>query len=321
MRPLSLGLRYFVLASALIALAGPSWAIVSGQLDTFEDGTTMGWQEGTLSPNQPFNVADGGPNGAGDGYMQDSSAGGFGAGSNMTVFNAMQWTGDWITPGIFRVEMDMINLGDTALSMRIGFEGSFTRWVSTTPFALPAGGQWTHVGFDIDAASLTRVAGASSLETTLASISQFRVLHNPIVSFNGSSIVATIGLDNIQAFGTAPTGSGRVPNGADDAPGIPLTVSRTAEGLRLDWGASCNQDDTDFAVYEGSLGTTDSAVPVTCTTGGETFADIVPSSGSRFYLVVPRSDAIEGSYGTDSNGVERAPSSGACVPQAVAVCE
>jgi hypothetical protein len=58
---------------------------------------------------------------------------------------------------------------------------------------------------------------------------------------------------------------------------------------------------------------------VTCTTGGATTYTYAPA-GDRFFLVVPRNTAYEGSYGADSAGAERLPSSLACLPQEVSVC-
>lgn len=321
MRRVRRNLQFLVFAPVLLLAAAPTWAIVAGQVDDFQDGTTQGWQEGAVSPNPPTHVGTGGPDGIGDGYVQNVSAGGFGAGSNMIMFNLVQWTGNWNLQGIERVEMDLINQGGSPLAIRVAVEGSFTRWVSTTPFALPANGRWLHASFEINETTMTRVSGASSLSDVLANVGHFRILHNASLSFNGASIVATMGADNITAIGTPVVAAGTVPDGTDANPGTPLMITRTVEGLRLDWGASCVGTDNDFAVYEGTLGTPGSQVPVVCSTGGLTFAEFAPGAGNRFYLVVPRNDAVEGSYGVDSSDVERSASGAACVPQFVGVCE
>ncbi len=60
----------------------------------------------------------------------------------------------------------------------------------------------------------------------------------------------------------------------------------------------------------------------TCSTQNATSFTLTPSGGNRYYLVVARNATNEGSYGTDSNGVERPPAIGilACLPQVIAVC-
>ncbi len=68
-------------------------AQMKGQVDDFEDGTPQGWGKGsgtigTVIP--PSNMANGGPNGAGDNYLQNISTGGFGANSRMSMFNSAQ---------------------------------------------------------------------------------------------------------------------------------------------------------------------------------------------------------------------------------------
>jgi hypothetical protein len=113
--------------------------------------------------------------------------------------------------------------------------------------------------------------------------------------------------------------AGAVPDG-DDRPGVPLSVSRSGTDVVLSWGASCRPGDTTYAVYEGPLGAVAGHTPVTCDSGGATsWGPFAPDAGDRFFLVVPRNVAVEGSYGLDSAGAERPPSGAACVPQQLAV--
>lgn len=129
------------------------------------------------------------------------------------------------------------------------------------------------------------------------------------VSFQGN-------FDNVR-FSDAP-GAGRL-LGDHGLPGPPLTVRRAGTDLDLAWAGSCDGA-SDFAIYEGLLGDPRSKLPVRCSTGGATIARITPSSGARFYLVVPRTASVEGSYGHTSAGLERPPDAGACLPQSIAVC-
>jgi len=121
--------------------------------------------------------------------------------------------------------------------------------------------------------------------------------------------------------GAAAAAAGRVPD-AGLVPGIPLKIAKAAGGqISLTWGASCRVSDTDYEVYEGSMGGAfNTHAPFLCTTGGMTSATILPTGGSRYYLVVPRSLNREGSYGVNSLGVQRAQGPSACFTQLTALC-
>lgn len=98
-----------------------------------------------------------------------------------------------------------------------------------------------------------------------------------------------------------------------------LTVSPAGSGdLLLGWDPSCRAGDTDYAVYEGSLGSFSTHVDRTCSTGGATTWTLAPSAGNTYYLVVPTNGTREGSYGLDSSGAERGQGTAACVTQQVA---
>ena len=120
--------------------------------------------------------------------------------------------------------------------------------------------------------------------------------------------------------GGGATGAGRL-YGDRGLPGPPLTVARSVQGADLDlaWAGACGVA-TDYAVYEGALGEPRSKTPLRCSTGGLTAATITPSPGARFFLVVPRNASAEGSYGHTSDGAERPPDAGACLPQSIAAC-
>src|SRR5207244_2449419 len=118
----------------------------------------------------------------------------------------------------------------------------------------------------------------------------------------------------------APTclGAGGVPDGRN---GTPLTVAKTSTGdLELKWGVSCRSDDTDYAVYVGTLGDFTSHTSRFCTTGGLTTKVLTPASGGSYYLVVPTHADREGSYGNDSAGQERPQGHAACFPQLTRPC-
>jgi hypothetical protein len=114
--------------------------------------------------------------------------------------------------------------------------------------------------------------------------------------------------------------AGAVPNG-HLVPGSPLTLTRTGGDLELSWSASCISSDTDFAVYEGTLGDFTSHAPGPCSTGGSTTAVLQPGPGSTYYLVVPHNTIWEGSHGYRGDGTERPRGASVCFSQAAGVCE
>lgn len=132
------------------------------------------------------------------------------------------------------------------------------------------------------------------------------------VSFQGN-------FDNVRfSDSTTSAAAGRL-LGDRGLPGPPLTIARAGNDLDLTWAGACGGA-SDYAVYEGMLGAPRSKQPVRCSTGGATSARIAPSSGARFYLVVPRTASVEGSYGHTSADLEREPDAGACLPQSIAAC-
>lgn len=134
---------------------------------------------------------------------------------------------------------------------------------------------------------------------------------------DGSVTLATA--STTVTVGTA-TPAGRVSDGAT-MPGPPLLVEHaTGGGVWLTWGASCSPDDTDYEVYAGTMDDFTQYMPLLCTTGGATSATLGPSGDNQFFLVVPRNSVHEGSYGTNSAGVERPPNAGACLSQSSASC-
>ena len=112
--------------------------------------------------------------------------------------------------------------------------------------------------------------------------------------------------------------SAAVPDGAS-TPGVMLTLEKGPSNIIFRWGASCRAADTRYALYEGTLGSWTSHVPLTCNVFG-TAVGRVPGAGDRYYLVVPSDGTIEGSYGVDGNGNERPAGATACHPQSFGAC-
>jgi hypothetical protein len=186
-------------------IAGPRLAvgaIMLGQIDDFQDGTTQNWNGAAPSP---LNISTGGPAGSGDRFLEVES-GSFGGGPRLLTFNDTQWTGDFVTAGVDEVAMDLENFGTESLSIRIALRQSSVSagspgYVSTNAFSLAADGNWHHATFLIDAADLTGLNGAGPLSTFLTSISDFRLLSASSPALVGDPISGQFGVDNIQALG------------------------------------------------------------------------------------------------------------------------
>jgi len=113
------------------------------------------------------------------------------------------------------------------------------------------------------------------------------------------------------AAGSVPDGSGGTPLRIEKAAGVKLTLS---------WGVSCRVTDTDFGVYEGTIGNYYSHEARYCGTGGATTKTLTPLAGDTYYLIVPLNATREGSYGTNGAGTERPPAATACLPQGIGGC-
>ena len=186
----------------LLFLCSSSEAILINQVDTFQDGATMGWINGFPSPSPPVNIVNGGPLGLGDNYLENSSFGGTGAGSGMTLFNQTQWTGNYLSILVTQITADFANFGDSPIFLRLALQGNASqRYGSTSAFTLPTDGQWHSVSFGLTAADLSLISGSDSLNTVLSGVSVLRIIsaaNGP--DWRGDRIAATLGVDNITAI-------------------------------------------------------------------------------------------------------------------------
>jgi hypothetical protein len=196
------------LLTCLLLLPSAAFAITSGQVDNFENGTTMSWREGPFSPNGPQNITTGGPAGVNDNYLRNVSSGqAFTAGGKMIMFNTAQWTGNYVAAGVTSIQISMANFGETPLAMRIALEGNTSEWGSVNAFALPADGQWYTHTFGLGAGELSLIAGASSLNDALAAVTTLRILsRGDGPGWNGDEVAGILGVDNITASATSGVG-------------------------------------------------------------------------------------------------------------------
>ncbi len=212
-------MKRFALASilaALVAFAAPdATAVTIGLVDTFQGGTTQGWGVPGAHPAPPANVADGGPTGAGDGYLKLTALGGAGPGSRLSVLNSAQWAGDYTAAGVLGIRMDVFNFGPSDLYLRLLFE-AFGDVPNTPPTDLAltsdavlvrGGSGWQTAVFPVAAGDLTAVFGTAT--GALAGADTLRIFHNPDAAFPGPGsgipvVTAVLGVDNITALSAVP---------------------------------------------------------------------------------------------------------------------
>ena len=198
------------LALILMTTLDPTtaYSIGIGLTDTFQDGTTNNWFAGGLGlgvfpPTPPQNVATGGPAGAGDRFLKitaDSPTPDT-AGSRIVALNGMQWSGNYLASGVTEIAMDLKNLGNTDLTIRLLFEdpqGAPPADEAVTTFGqfLPVGTDWTHVVFLISPSNLTPIFGNPS--TALSNTTLFRIIDSPTPT-DAVTILGALGVDNISA--------------------------------------------------------------------------------------------------------------------------
>ncbi|MFT5123033.1 MAG: hypothetical protein ACI97B_001665 [Verrucomicrobiales bacterium] len=183
-------------------ILGCTYAGLPVLFDDFEDGSTQGWRKG-MAVVSPVNQA-GGPAGPLDRYLQYASTGGGGQGSKMVFFNQGNWAGNFLAGGYSYIACDVRNLSAAeTLYLRITFEGS-SSWSSTTAIEVPPNGTWQHLVFDIRETAMSPL-GAGSYASVLSNLQKVRILSAQATpDSHGDAIVATIGIDNIQALTSLP---------------------------------------------------------------------------------------------------------------------
>jgi hypothetical protein len=147
-------------------------------------------------------VPTGGPEGAGDQFLRITSNGVAGTpGSRLVALNAAQWAGDYLAAGITTIEMDLKNLGNTELTIRLLFEDPIpgpptNEGVTTFGAVLPVGGDWTHVAFSISPGDLTMLLGSAN--AVLSNTTVLRIIDSPTPT-EAITIAGQVGVDNIEA--------------------------------------------------------------------------------------------------------------------------
>ena len=188
-----------ILVTGIIVLSGQTFGITPTQTDDFQSGSPSNWTSGTLNPNPPTIISTGGPSGAGDMFLRATANGALGAGGKLVILNSIQWTGDYITPNITRITMKARNSGSSLLRLRLAFNGPAGWFVSTAAVIFPTGNTWQTLTFPIQSGDLTGVGNAN---TTLAGVTEMRILHNSTADFHGEIVIGQLDVDDITAVGS-----------------------------------------------------------------------------------------------------------------------
>ena len=169
-------LRLSRFAFTTLALAGSAVAIDFGQVDTFQTSDPMGWTKGFNSLMQPSVISNGGPIGAGDGYLQNVSTGIGSSDSKQIFLNQDRWTGNYTASHITRLQAQLNNFSDATLYMRVAMEGNSGSYISTNPAILSPHSGWQNVTFNFT--SMTDLFGgfSSPLPDVLSGIFEVRIL-------------------------------------------------------------------------------------------------------------------------------------------------
>ena len=190
--------------------------IVANQVDDFEDNTPQGWTIGnpTLAGILITTPADGGPDGAGDGYFSYTTTGSSnGGGSKCLIYSRnVQWSGDFTGQGVVAVKMDVrATSGDVTLRIGLADQDSnsfpVTQMVTTNPVVITAGSGWQEVTIPIQPSDFTVLPGGSGLTAAqvLASVVEMRIFSNPSISWLGESGLRVMELNDITASTTLST--------------------------------------------------------------------------------------------------------------------
>ncbi len=193
--------RIVVFSCVLLALSQVAQGVSLFQVDTFQSGTTDGWGGGA----NPTNIPNGGPQGAGDAFLQIISNGIGGPGSKPATYNGdvgSPWVGDYSGLGVRAITLEMMNsVSSDPLEMRLAMFGSggASRWTSVTAEPVPNDGQWRRYRFFISETELTQVLGTITYADLIGNVSQILLRHDPdSPSAGGEVAVATLGFDNIR---------------------------------------------------------------------------------------------------------------------------
>jgi hypothetical protein len=220
----SCGIARCSLFGLLLLQSNLAPAVSTAQIDDFTDGTRQGWEMGVtdITATHMTNIADGGPAGAGDSFLEVRADGTAVAGGRLTFFNQAHWTGDYLGAGVISIAMDLKNFSSSdTLNIRLAIEGGFLDPNNTGVFVgglyatsasvkLDSGSGWTRVVFSLLPADLVPINGRSGVAgndvlAALGNVLELRLLNSASPDWTGPPVTATLGVDNIRAVPLPPS--------------------------------------------------------------------------------------------------------------------
>lgn len=211
-----------LLALSMLLLASPALAITFGQVDEFT-ADTEDWTSGFGNPNPPVRVAEGGPFGPMDPFLEIRARGAEDQGGRLVAFNRSQWTGDYTAAGVTEIRLWLDNVdcernpgSCSVLEVRLGLRGVGGSFSTLGSVVLDTGG-WIEARFPIRPQDLVACAeflcdGPKALpgtdaEGTLAGVFELRILHRTTPGTSADVVDGALGVDRI----TAPEFSAPLP--------------------------------------------------------------------------------------------------------------
>jgi len=325
-------LRKLAVFLGICLLAAPSLAprAATTVVETFETGGNEGgWTWG--GPNQSVQATGGNPGH----YLYIPFLDTF-APQPRTTIPTSEFGGNYEAQGVVSIGIDLVTFdvdfsaGGRPLSLMLfnnnGTPGNGSDdWgayiIGPTNIPLPGQG-WLSYDFPVPSQSpalppgwvMTGNVGSHTWSELMTDVDEVRYFYgDPELVFIFQAW--ELGLDNPRITkDTLASEPGRVPTDM-------LMTRLTSTQVKLFWSPSPCAGAVNYGIYEGDLGDFTSHVPVTCTDLMADFEErIVTAPGNHYYLVVPLGSVVEGSYGLDSAGAERPPSTAACKPIQSTAC-
>ncbi|MBA3480183.1 MAG: PEP-CTERM sorting domain-containing protein [Pirellulales bacterium] len=247
---------HWLTACVLCATASWAHAISLGQIDAFQSGATLEWRGSVVN-----SVADGGPMGAGDFALQA-----FSGGQGITVFNEVQWNGDFTAAGVTQISMDVRNPNAFDLQLRLAISrgqrplphGMGPTYVTAASQTVASDGAWQLVTFNVSPVDF--IPSGNNNESTpnaaaaLADVFHFRVIHNPTPGVFTSTGSGSVLLDNIRALGATVANADFDEDGDVDGGDLVQWQGDFGVNGRSDADNDGDSDGADFLAWQQRLG-------------------------------------------------------------------
>jgi hypothetical protein len=192
-------------AGFVLVMAGAAHAVSPSEVDDFQGGTVENWGAGQIIAT---NIANGGPTGLGDRYLQIESS------NRLAVFNTVQWVGDFQSSGVLDIGVDFLNPSTNAqaLDMRIVlFSPADTRFTSAVAHIVPADDAWHSYTFSLRQADLINVLDTGTTYANLmTNVSRMMFRYDDVGQAGGTPFVGKLGIDNVAAVVPEPAAAGLI---------------------------------------------------------------------------------------------------------------